>query len=93
MTSSMKERAREAWRWAFAIAAIVALLLALDATAATSKPLRLCDVCEGFTISKRGDDLLIRCPGKPEPWMTIKDCKSPRVTRSGNNITINCTFG
>lgn len=53
-------------------------------------PLKFCDVCSGYTISKRGDDVLIRCPGMTEPWMIVKSCKKPVVQRSFNNVSITC---
>ena len=49
-----------------------------------------CDVCTGYTVSKRGNDVLIRCPGKTEPWMTFKNCLNPVAKRNGNSVTIIC---
>jgi len=74
------------------IIVVALILMALTALDAWARPLKLCDVCDGFTVSKRGDDVLIRCPGQTEPWMTFKNCKSPRVTRKGNNVTVTCVW-
>jgi hypothetical protein len=69
-----------------------ALLLALVSVAAfAARPVKFADLCPGYTISKRGDDVLIRCPGLTEPWMTIQKCRNPRVTRHSNgDVTIAC---
>ena len=73
--------------------ALLAACLAVPALAA--KPITFCGVCPGYMISKKGNDVLIRCPGEPldKPWMTFKDCKNPKVTRTPTMVTINCTFG
>jgi hypothetical protein len=52
--------------------------------------LSFCKVCVGYTVSKRGDDVLIRCPGMKDPWMIIVHCLNPKVARSGLDITITC---
>ena len=69
------------------------VLLALPAMAA--QPVTYCDLCAGYTVSRKGDDVLIRCPGAPrdQPWMTIKDCKNPRMTQRPDRVTITCDFG
>lgn len=57
------------------------------------KPLRVCGLCTGYTISKRGDDVLFRCPSRPYPWLIVKDCKNPKVVRSGprnSNVSVTC---
>lgn len=59
---------------------------------AEARSVTFADVCSNYTISRRGDDLLIRCPGEKEPWMTIKECKNPRAKRSGSKVTIFCEF-
>jgi len=65
-------------------------LAALVLPALAAAPLRFCDVCAGYTISKRGDDVLIRCPGVADPWLTIKNCRNPNAQRDGSNLTITC---
>ena len=70
---------------------IVSLTYISIAIAAT-KNLVLCDVCEGYTLSKKGDDLLIRCPNKTDPWMILANCKNPIAKKVGNKITITCDW-
>jgi hypothetical protein len=60
-----------------------------------SRPIKFCDVCAGFTVSKRGTDVLIRCPGAPiaTPWMTIRECSAPKVDRTQpSNVSITCSL-
>ena len=59
--------------------------------AAAARPVKFCDLCSGYTVSKKGDDVLIRCPGLKDPWMTIKNCPKPVVKRNGADVTITCT--
>jgi hypothetical protein len=59
------------------------------------RPVKFCDVCAGFTVSKKGDDVFIRCPGQPvtSPWMTINTCPDPKVNRTApNNVSITCSL-
>lgn len=61
----------------------------------TPQPIKFCDVCAGFTVSKRGNDVLIRCPGRPldKPWMTLQNCVNPKVDRTQpSNVSINCNY-
>lgn len=69
-----------------------ALLAVLTMTVAEASTVTFCDVCAGYTVSKRGNDVLIRCPGQPvdRPWMTFKDCRNPRVTRAAGSLAISC---
>ena len=71
--------------------AIIGLVL-VEVTHAAARPVSFSDVCIGFTISKKGNDVLIRCPGEPmdRPWMTIKDCKNPVVQRTATTVKISC---
>jgi len=73
--------------------AIIGLVL-VEVTHAAARSVSFYDVCVGFMISKRGNDVLIRCPGAPldQPWMTIKDCKNPVVQRTATTVQIACTF-
>ena len=73
------------------------MLVAVRAWAAhvgPPNPLKFCEVCTGFTLSKRGTDVLIRCPGQPinQPWLTIRECADPKVVRAANNVAITCMF-
>ena len=73
-----------------AFLALFAAALSIPSAAAI-RPVKFADLCPGYTISKRGDDVLIRCPGMRDPWMTILSCKNPRVTRHSNgDVTIAC---
>lgn len=75
------------------IALLVTVLL-LYAVTGNARPVKFADLCAGYTISKRGDDVLIRCPGDQhqQPWMTITKCPKPKVTRHRNgDVTIACT--
>ena len=71
-------------------------LLSIAATAAQAarRPLTFSEVCSGYTVSKRGTDVIIRCPGDPtdQPWFTFKNCPRPVVDRSKPGLlTITCT--
>lgn len=81
------------------VLALVIIALALGLTMSDARgagrPLTFGNVCSGYTISKRGDStVLIRCPGDPldRPWMTIERCRNPRVTRTGDMLTIRCEW-
>jgi len=69
---------------------LLALAVILYAVTAQAGGVTFCNVCTGYTISKRGDDVLIRCPGVRDPWMTFKNCKTPKATRVGANLTLTC---
>lgn len=73
---------------------LLACLLLISFSAFAGRPVTFGEVCPGYTISKRGHDLLIRCPGEPRelPWMTIQDCKEPVAKRSGDRLTITCKW-
>lgn len=72
--------------------ALAAIALLFAFTAAHAKPITFCNVCTGYTVSQRGDDVLVRCPGEPieEPWLTFYDCHNPKVTRGAGQLTITC---
>jgi hypothetical protein len=73
--------------WWFTGLVIVFLMVA----SANAGSVAFCDLCTGFTVSKRGTDVLLRCPGKATPWMTIKDCANPKVDRSvPSRVSIAC---
>jgi len=69
---------------------LLAFAVILYAATAHAAGVTFCDVCSGYTISKRGDDVLIRCPGQKDPWMTFKNCLNPKAKRVGANLTITC---
>jgi hypothetical protein len=69
---------------------LLALAVILYAAASHAGSLSLTNVCTGYTISKRGNDVLVRCPGMRDPWLTMVNCRNPTVQRAGGNITINC---
>jgi len=74
-----------------ALLVVVVGLVLVEATHA-ARPVTFCDVCPGYMISKKGDDVYIRCPGEPmdKAWMIFKDCKNPKVTRTATMVTITC---
>lgn len=70
--------------------AVLALALATSAYGGT---ITFADVCAGYTVSKRGDDVLVRCPGMgyETPWLTVKNCRNPVVDRSvPGRLKISC---
>ena len=71
-----------------------ALLVVYASSVGAARPLTFCDLCAGFTVSKKDNDILIRCPSAPrdQPWLTIKDCKNPRMTQLKDKVTITCDF-
>ena len=75
---------------------LVALLLALFALLVSSTqvfgaPISLCNLCTGYTISKRADGaVIVRCPGQTAPLFVLTACRNPAVTRSGTTATITC---
>jgi hypothetical protein len=69
---------------------VAVLITIIGLASAYASPMTFCEVCAGYTISKRGNDVLIRCPGVKDPWMTFKDCANPVVKRSAANVTITC---
>jgi hypothetical protein len=74
------------------LATILIFVLGASLPAYAARPVTFCDVCKNYMISKKGDDVYIRCPGEPldKPWMTFKDCKNPKVTRTATMVTITC---
>jgi hypothetical protein len=51
------------------------------------------DVCSGYTVSKKGNDVLVRCPGDPidTPWLTFVNCLNPIADRSiPGKLVITC---
>lgn len=53
--------------------------------------LSLCNLCEGYTISKRADGaVVIRCPGRAEPVFVLQNCVNPSVKRVGTQATVTC---
>ena len=78
---------------ALAFAGVLALVYSDTLAQAATRPVKLCDLCAGYTVSKRGNDVLIRCPGMAQPWMIVSPCLNPKVVRSGvnnSNVTITC---
>ena len=68
--------------------ALVSLLFAGNASAAG---ISLCNLCTGYTISKRADGaVIVRCPGQAAPLFVLTKCVNPAVTRSGATATITC---
>ena len=68
-----------------------ALLLALFAGNASAAGISLCELCTGYTLTKRSDgSVLVRCPGQVKPLFTLQNCRNPVVTRNGANVTITC---
>lgn len=90
----MSLSAKSSWLRAVAIAVALALLLVLVlvGVAEAMNPVRLCGLCTGYTISTRGDDTLIRCPGLRDPWLTLKNCTKPVATRRNDSVTITCNW-
>lgn len=77
------------------IAALLAIftcdtLAQTTAPAVTKPPLRIIIPCKGYTISKKGDDVLIRCPGLPDPWLIFKPCPQPTVVRRDGDFSVYC---
>lgn len=70
----------------------VSIFLALISGYAFARPLSITNLCEGFTISQRGNDVLLRCPGDATPFMTFKGCTRPVVQRSKYSVTITCNW-
>lgn len=58
---------------------VLSLSLALLCADATAGTITLADVCDGYMLTRRASDgaLIVRCPGVPEPWLTLPDCKRP----------------
>ena len=73
------------------LAAAVILLVAV-APAGAAEPVTF-KVCNNQppAFKRAGDDLLITCPGKKEPTLTLKGCVGSRVTRIGLDYTVTCT--
>jgi hypothetical protein len=71
---------------------LFSLLLVSTLAGAAPRPVTFCDVCAGYMISKRGNDVLIRCPGAPidQPWMTFPNCNNPTVERTPTQVKITC---
>jgi len=82
---------KRAFALGFWLSTIIIVFVYFWTTIADAAPsLSFCMVCVGYTVSKRGDDVLIRCPGMKDPWMIIVHCLNPKVARSGLDITITC---
>lgn len=76
------------WSWLLALVLMGAVLLAawIDAQAVTLTFW----ICDGYTLSRRGDDVLVRCPNKPDPVFTFRNCKTPIVKRLPDRIVLTC---
>lgn len=75
---------------AWLVAFICVMTLALWAAAALGASISLCNLCANYTVSKRGNDVLIRCPGRIDPVFVLTKCANPSVLRSGGQVTITC---
>lgn len=75
-------------QWAFAQQLYVQPLVS------QAPPFRLADVCPGFTLStnRAKAEVYLRCPPDPQPWIVIRECTQPRVTRhaNGKDVDIYC---
>ena len=71
----------------FRLAAILFVAMAASPAAADPRPLNLVDVCRGFTIERKGDDLEYTCPGAKTPWLTMRGCKFARKQYDGYRTT------
>lgn len=78
----------------------ISIFLLLFAPLADARPVTFCDVCPGYAISKKGNDVLIRCPvpaGSPpgtkgELWLTVQGCQNASVQRSATQVTVTCNW-
>lgn len=77
-------------RLTYLLMGLCAAIFLFGVTRAHAGNVTFCNVCSGYTVSKRGDDVLIRCPGVREPWMTFTHCLNPIVQRGAGSLTINC---
>ena len=77
------------------VAVVHAQSLWVGPLANTPQPFRLVDVCPGYTIStnRAKAEVYLRCPPQADPWITIKECVTPTVTRqpNGKDVNIYCT--
>lgn len=76
----------------FLLAAAAVLLSAMTpplAAAVFSKD----GLCDAFRLVKRGQDLVVVCPG-PADWMTVKNwfvlCPKTKATKVGANLRVEC---
>ena len=66
-------------RWNMRLLLLALLLVALPASADT---LSLVAVCAGASARQVGDDVVLTCPGKPLPFLTLKRCKDLTVPKA-----------
>lgn len=66
--------------------------LAQSTAPAVNPPLKIVIPCKGYTISKKDDAVLIRCPGVPveTPFLTFRPCPTPNVVRRANDFSVFC---
>ena len=77
------------------VVALIAIVLGMVvATCVHARPVTFANLCWGYTLSKRGNDVLVRCPNDPQstPWLTIVGCGNPTVVRTATMVTISCSF-
>jgi hypothetical protein len=69
-------------------------LFAMSSVHAQGTKLTICDVCAGAQFTKKGNDVIWRCPGMKEPYMVFKDCLNPKVERNkdGSVKSLTCSL-
>lgn len=52
----------------------------------------LCDLCPGYTVSKLGDGIVIRCPGDDalKPFWPLKDCRAAQAQKAATTLLLRC---
>lgn len=71
----------------------VCLLLLIASAAASGASVSLCNVCNGWTLRQTSAGLEIRCPGQPQPYLTLAGCTGARATKLNGVVTVTCSNG
>lgn len=88
--------------WGLGLVVVIVLLAVCMAPHAWGQGLErvtLANVCVGYTLSARGEDVYVRCPATPPPgppWLRVVGCArggTPVVDRSvAGRVVITCRY-